>query len=540
MIFVFLLIGAVFVADNCKSQLAISIRHKVPQSLKDKPSMRHWLSIATALIFFGISPLGHAQQADTTGILDTFHVKADDPIAMTLDSVWSAYLFQNDDFTTDRNALNVHGFAKDSIPYYSDSVYSARFAQMNAESPFAYRYNEAVKGYLQLYLKRRRSYTSRLLGLSEMYYPMFEEMLDKYDMPLEIKHLAIVESGLKPVAKSRAGAVGLWQFMYPTGRMLGLQVTSYVDERRDPFKATEAACQYLRYLHSIYHDWDLALAAYNAGPGNVNKAIRRAGGGPKTYWEIRSYLPRETQGYVPAFYSVCYMMRYPSEHNIYPKKPDLQYFDYDTIHITEGVTFDQLAAVLCIEREMIERLNPMYKMGVIPQPLPGQKYVLALPKGSVGLFLMNEVYIYNYKQRYQEIDEELVVRERKTHIVVAGENLGKVARKHGCTVEELRIWNNLRKTTIQPGQQLLVFSVVTAPTTASVNNKEGVSDEAPNSSQSTSMGSDYVYHTVQSGDTLWSIAKANGLTVEQIRELNKNINENNLHRGQKIKIGVKG
>jgi membrane-bound lytic murein transglycosylase D len=506
--------------------------------------MNSWLSKSLFLLLGGtLAATSLAQGGASTNPNDSTEMVADDEVAAFLDSMYMLWVSEHDDFSSNRDELNVYNYAADSIPNFHDSVYVARFQRMNDNSPFDFQYNDATKSYVKLYVVRRRKYGSKLLGLAELYYPMFETMLDKYDMPLELKHLAIVESGLNASAKSRVGAMGLWQFMYPTGKMLGLQVTSYVDQRRDPLLATEAACQYLRYLHSMYDNWDLALAAYNAGPGNVNKAIRRAGGGKKTYWEVRPFLPKETRGYVPAFYSVNYMMSYPTEHNIFPRKPDMAYFDYDTVHISEGVTFDQISEVLCVKREIIEKLNPMYKLGIIPNPGPNRTAVLRIPRDKVGVFLTNEVYVYNFVKSPVLQDAEAVEKIRYVHTVTQGEYLSKVCKKYGASYEEVRIWNNLRSTKISPGQKLVVYSTQKVPVEP---NKSTLSTNpvATTSSGSTSVAADpnakYKYHTIQSGDTLWDIAKSNNISLEKLRSLNRGLDEKRLHTGQKIKIGIQG
>jgi membrane-bound lytic murein transglycosylase D len=486
-----------------------------------------------------------AQGGAATHPEDSTEMVADDEVAAFLDSMYMLWIDEHDSFSADRDELNIYNYAPDSIPTFDDSVYVARFQQMNDNSPFDFRYNDATKSYVKLYVVRRRKYGSKLLGLAALYYPMFETMLDKYDMPLELKHLAIVESGLNPSAKSRVGAMGLWQFMYPTGKMLGLQVTSYVDQRRDPLLATEAACQYLRYLHSMYDNWDLALAAYNAGPGNVNKAIRRAGGGKKTYWEVRPFLPKETRGYVPAFYSVNYMMSFPTEHNIFPRKPDMAYFDYDTVHISEGVTFEQISEVLCVKREVIEKLNPMYKLGLIPNPGPNRKVALRIPKDKIGTFLMNEVYVYNYVKTPVLQDAEAVEKIRFVHTVKEGEYLSKVCKKYGCSYEEIRIWNNLKNTKIRPDQKLVVYTtqkVPIEPNTSTLSGDPVASSSSSSSGSTTAVdpNAKYKYHTIRSGDTLWDIAKSNNMTHDKLRSLNKGLDEKRVHTGQKIKIGVQG
>ena len=223
------------------------------------------------------------------------------------------------------------------------------------------------------------------MAVSEYYFPMFEEHLAKYNIPLELKYLAIVESALNPKAKSRVGASGLWQFMYPTGKQYNLEVNSYVDERHDPLKATEAACQYLSHLYEIFGDWSLVLASYNAGPGNVSKAIRRSGGS-QNYWNIRKFLPRETANYVPAFLATMYIYEFKKEHGILPKKATLTYFETDTIMVKKQMSFKHISELLDISVEQIEFLNPIYKLKVIPFEEDKAHY-LRLPKNKMGLFV---------------------------------------------------------------------------------------------------------------------------------------------------------
>ncbi len=282
-----------------------------------------------------------------------------------LDSLKNLKYFEANEFLTDPNKLNVYKYSSDFVPVFEDLVYESRMSKLDAKTPFNLDYNSAVRPYIEMYTSRRRELVSRMLGMAKLYFPLFEEKLDKYDLPLELKHLAIVESALNPNAVSKAGAAGLWQFMYGTGKMFGLNVTSYVDDRRDPYKATEAACKYFKFLYKMFGDWQLVLAAYNGGPGTVNKAIRRSGG-KKTYWEIRPYLPKETQGYVPAFIAVNYVMNYTAEHNLYPYKPKNTYFDVDTIQIRQQVSFYQISEVLGIPMEDLDCLNPSYKKRVIP------------------------------------------------------------------------------------------------------------------------------------------------------------------------------
>tara|TARA_R110002094_G_scaffold120734_2_gene115582 strand:+ start:1745 stop:2695 length:951 start_codon:yes stop_codon:yes gene_type:complete len=285
----------------------------------------------------------HFNEGDTIKKVDSLKISeislSDDPIARRLDS-----LMRYNFFFTDSSQYSTEEFVQEDIetnlvPDFPDSIYKQRIALLDGQTPLALDYNVYVKNYITVYTKKRREQVSRMLGLANFYFPMFEEALDKYDIPLELKYLAIVESALNPVARSRVGATGLWQFMYATGKLNDLNVSSYIDERSDPLKSTEAACKYLSQLYRIFGDWNLVLAAYNSGPGNVSKAIRRSGG-RTNYWEIRPYLPRETAGYVPAFIAVNYIMNHSSDHFIYPKEIKDSYFNTDTISVKEQISLE--------------------------------------------------------------------------------------------------------------------------------------------------------------------------------------------------------
>jgi len=276
-----------------------------------------------------------------------------------------------------------------------------------------------------------------------------------------MKYLAIVESALNPTANSRAGAKGLWQFMYRTGKLYGLKVNSFVDDRFDPYKSTNAACRHLRDLFEIYGDWSLAMAAYNSGAGNVNKALRRAGG-VKSYWAVWPYLPRETRGYVPAFIAVCYLMNHAAEHNIYPTHPGIIYPGIDTVTVKDVLSFEQISEMLSIPHADIKFLNPAYKLGIIPADSTNH-YSLALPRQNVADFINNETALYNFKTD-KGIEKEKLraeikkAKERNVHKVRYGESLSVIASKYGCSVRNLKSWNNLRRNTIYTGQKLIVYS----------------------------------------------------------------------------------
>jgi membrane-bound lytic murein transglycosylase D len=496
----------------------------------------------------------------------TFVIIKDDPISAMMDSLMRTKYFESINFTTDTQKLNVHKYASDYVPYFDDLIYEARMAKLDAKSPFKLDYNDAVRSYIDLYANRRRGIVSRMLGLSQVYFPMFEQELDKYDLPLELKYLAIVESALNPNAVSRSGATGLWQFMYGTGKMFGLNISSYTDDRRDPLKETEAACQYFLYLYKMFNDWQLVLAAYNGGPGTVNKAIRRSGG-KKTYWEIRPFLPLETQGYVPAFIAVNYVMNYTVEHNLYPVSPKPYYFQTDTVHVKQEVSFAQISAVLNLPIEDVQYLNPTYKKGIIP--FTGDDAVLCLPVAKVGSFLNNENTIYAYTG--QEVDSLNTAINcfrpvQKFHKVKKGEQLASIAKKYGCTPAEIKEWNNLKGRNVSAGKMLVVYvkpsdesvlasakipklqkaeaeeqtvvaadpSIVAADSANSAAGKPGQKKKEAK----TAGGTRIIYHTVQAGDSLWVIAnKYKGVTVADLKKWN-NINNSKLRIGQKLKVSL--
>jgi membrane-bound lytic murein transglycosylase D len=465
---------------------------------------------------------------------------AETPIADMLDSLSTQKMFETAFSRPVFPKNNKYKFSEDSIPRYDDYTYQARLAKLDAVSPFDLVYNAHVKGFIDLYTVRKRESVSRMMGVAQLYYPMFEEVLDKYNIPLELKHLAVIESALIPYARSRAGAMGLWQFMYPTGKMYGLNVSSYIDERCDPYKATIAAAEYLKSLYNMFGDWQMVLAAYNAGPGTISKAIRRSGG-KKTYWEIRPYLPLETQGYVPAFIAANYVMSHGAEHNIYPAIPRKTYFEVDTVVIKEQMSFDQISQALDITTEEILYFNPQYRKNIIP----AGGYAICLPKNKIAMFLNHEQAIYA-AIKAQEKESDIILSEiKRTHTVKAGEKLSTIARKYGVTVADLKTWNYVGRKGIRPGKKLVVYvrEQKAAPQKIEINESAVASattteNETKQLAENTNAKADFIYHKVKKGESLFGIAKKYNVDHKDIKELN-GLKSNNLMYGQLLKIKVK-
>ncbi|MDD7915275.1 lytic transglycosylase domain-containing protein [Polaribacter ponticola] len=407
-----------------------------------------------------------------------------------------------------------------------------RLSHLNDKTPFNLAFNPSLEKVINSYLLYRSKYYPKLMAKAKYYFPMFEQHLDQYDVPLEMKYLAIVESALKPRVKSRVGATGLWQFMYGTGKQFDLKVSSYVDERQDPVKATIAACKYLSQLYKIFGDWDLALAAYNSGPGNVRKAIKRSGG-YRNYWNIRPFLPRETAGYVPAFYATMYIFEYANEHKIYSELP--RYFDFqtDTIQVKRTVSFDQISEVINLDEEEISFLNPSYKLDIIPF-INGRNYALRLPSSKTVEFLDKEKELYaladaDDAKREKPIPKYFEMDKRIRYRVKTGDYLGKIANKFGVRVSSVKRWNNLKNSRLKVGQRLSIYpkKVPFSVGKKSVKKKETIS---------TNKGAFSTY-TVKEGDSLWKISrKFNNVSVDEIKKWNNIWSAKSLKPGTKLKI----
>lgn len=509
--------------------------------------------ISLLVLFFGFSALhaasGHLQKSETDTIkkvapLDISEIfLKDDPIAMRLDSLMHFSIFSNDTAHFATEEFTKYEKIDDKlVPDFSDSIYEERIKQLDAQSPLDLDYNIYVKRYIHVYTKKRREQVSRMLGLAKFYFPLFEEALDRHDIPLELKYLAIVESALNPLARSRVGATGLWQFMYATGKMNGLNVSSYIDERSDPIKSTEAACKYLSQLYGIFGDWNLALAAYNSGPGNVSKAIRRSGG-KTNYWEIRSFLPRETAGYVPAFIAVNYIMNFSDEHFIYASNVKPSYFNTDTLAIKSKLSLDQIASLIDMPVKDLEFLNPAYRHKIIPQKKKGSYYNLMLPKSKMGLFVANEDSIYSIAQRDFEKKKKSLPAyvehsDRVRHKVRSGEFLGSIARKYGVSVSSIKRWNGLRSDNLRIGQRLTIHPRRMPSTTASKPKKSSTTKASKTKTPKAT--GDFNVYVVQNGDSFYSIAKNYpGISAQNIMDWNDINNAKRLKPGMSLKIFTK-
>ncbi|WP_299548878.1 LysM peptidoglycan-binding domain-containing protein [Seonamhaeicola sp.] len=469
-------------------------------------------------------------------ITDSTNIKKleDHELAAGIDEKWLEELYSNSLFDTIYKTVSELDFKEVDYPELPTDTLKARLEALNARTPFNVEYNPSLESVIKSYLKHRRDLIQRLLTLSDFYFPMFERELDNSNIPLEIKYLAIVESALKPRAKSRVGATGLWQFMFSTGKMYGLDVSSYVDERSDPIKSTKAATKYLAKLYEIFGDWDLALAAYNSGPGNVTKAIRRSGG-YKNYWNIRHNLPRETAGYLPAFLANMYIFEYAEEHGFKKVKPEFALAETDTVLVKSMITLDQVSEVTGTPVEQLQFLNPSYKLDIIPV-IKGEHYYLRLPIEVVGTFVNNEEKIYafvkkEFAKREKPLPQFFNATDRVRYKVRSGDYLGKIARRYGVRVSQIKRWNGLRSNNLQIGQRLTIYP--RKPYTPPVASSTATSKKATITKPLTG---DVIIYTVKSGDSLWSISqKFSGVSIQNIRDWN-GISGNNLKPGMKLKI----
>ena len=502
--------------------------------------MKQWM---VSLLFFLTTSLVNGQKpAHLVRPSDSLDP---DPFVNTVQQSLNLFYTDYANATTYDSIISALNYAPGQIPTFSDSVICAGLAHLNELTPFQLDCNSATLSTIKFFAAQRRGFIRIALGRSALYFDLFEEKLTEYGLPLELRFLSVIESGLRPQVKSRAGALGLWQFMYKTGRYFGLEENSYIDERMDPEKATDAACRYLKQLYGIYGDWNLALAAYNAGPGNVNNAIRRSGG-KTTYWEVRPYLPSETQGYVPNFIAATYMMTYHAEYNIIPMEAKIHNAQLDTMCVKSGVHMQTIAKLIDWELTDIQSLNPVYKTTYIPKMTPAR--CITGPLDKIGLLVSFEDSLYQLEEATYNpkpvINTPVVtsVTSQKDslsiqtppadtlrtntpptsnllyHKVKTGENLRQIALRYSVSTEQLMEWNALRTTNIYVGQKLTIYT------------NQAVVQPLPPPPPAKK------YYTVRAGDTFGRIAQRNNLTQAQLQRLNPGIKINSINVGQRIRI----
>lgn len=433
----------------------------------------------------------------------------------------------------------------DSVRFESnvpDSVYIDRIKKMN--SFITLPYNDIVKNYIIKYSEKMPSSIGKILGLCEYYMPIFQEIFNQYDMPEELRAMAVIESAMNPLATSRVGAKGMWQFMYSTAKSYGLHIDSFVDERVDPIKSAHAAAQYLQDAYEIFGDWNLAIASYNCGAGNVNKAIRRSGS--RAFWDLWPYLPRETRGYVPAFVGALYTMNYYKEHGIRPvavATPE----HVDTFHINKMLHLKQVSELTGAPLEDLKNLNPQYRHEIIPGN--DRQYILRIPYKYTNAFLENEDSLYRHKADiyFNPVTIKKIKEDgdgvRIVYRVKSGDYLGRIAINHGTTVAKIKKWNNLKSNNIRVGQRLIIYRGGNAPasTSSSSTSKQTAAKPASSSTSSAKTasaipaGTPYTTYTVKSGDSLYIIAKQfPGVSAQNIMDFNGI--GTNIKPGMKIKI----
>jgi membrane-bound lytic murein transglycosylase D len=453
---------------------------------------------------------------------------------------------------------------QDSVPIIPNELVRDRLSCLQNTIPL--HYNSYVQGFVNYFTIRNRKYTRRILERENVYFPLFEKYLAQYNLPQEFKYLAVVESSLNPRAVSWAKAVGLWQFMSPTAGDFRLQITPFIDERMDPEKSTEAACKFIKQLYRIFGDWELVMAAYNCGPGNVRKAIARAGGGKKTFWEIFPYLPQETRGYVPTFTAIVYTMNHAQDHEIVPDT--LRYpIATDTLLISQSLDLSRLAVQLSLNTEDLQQLNPAIRKGVLPETI--KNYPVKVPAQSRQVLALNRTAILDSSRvpvfkpvikpetmlasaaAAKKDDTPLPADstqadslQQTEYVVVKGDFLEKIAKKSQVTIAQLKEWNNLSSAALMPGQKLVIYAAIgqesqTAQETAETAPEAKTTLAAQhNRSNKPSQVEEEVkrIHAVQPGDTLYNISKRyNNIPVERIKKLNK-LKTDEIKPGQKLVI----
>ncbi len=492
--------------------------------------------------------------------------------AERIDSLWMkelSVLNQYDDMVADIAKMDINQKVDYELP---TELLKERLKKLDEKSPFNIEYNEGLENIIKSFLKNRKRSFERLMGISQYYFPMFEEALAKYNVPLEIKYLAVVESALKPKVISRAGATGLWQFMYDTGRQYGLKIDSYVDERSNELKSSDAAARYMQRSYEALGDWEMVLASYNSGLGNVSKAIRRSGG-HQNYWNVRKYLPKETQGYVPAFLATMYIFEYHKEHGIVPDKAIANHFATDTVAIKGHLTFKEISDLLDMPISELEYFNPAYKRNEIPY-ITGEMHYLRMPKDRIAVFTSNEDKIYAYakyedskrerpndrlavaKAKNGDTDKEFVTKTQY-HILKKGDNLSEISDQFGVSISDLKRWNRIKGKKLPYGKNLKIFvservakTIIKKDSTAA--SKDPLNDLPKESTSVATLDQPKPAKTfktekvvtfkdvtkiykVKSGDNLGAIADKNNVSVAEIKKWN-HLKSDNIAQGKSLKI----
>ena len=342
------------------------------------------------------------------------------------------------------------------FPQFPDLVYEYHIAELNKTTPLDLSYNQHVRRYIDIFTLERRAQVEQFMGLAEWYFPIFEDYLQRYDLPMELKYLAVIESGLNPLARSPSNAIGLWQFLYSTAQMFDLQVSSYIDERSDVYKSTDAACRYLQYLYRTFGDWNLALAAYNGGPGELNKAIARSGG-QRNFWELYPHITEAMRNYVPAFIAIYYVFNHADKHLLTPAPRDPWFADLDTLQVHQKVSFSGISRMLGLDETILHKLNPCYRTGEIPYM--GQPMTLVLPRNKAIDFLKSENQIIATRKNVNNsLPEQQPGMVSVQYTVQPGDFLHKIALRYGSTIDDICRWNNLTDKTLSAGMKLVIWT----------------------------------------------------------------------------------
>jgi membrane-bound lytic murein transglycosylase D len=512
------------------------------------------------LILFTALNVNANANANANAVGDTIIIRLNDDIeriSRDLDSLansWYVRLALRD---------NPEAVSPDSvISEFPDSVYLDRLRKINSVISMPY-YNNIIRSHIHVYTRLKIEDFRAILGLMNYYFPMIEDIFDSYGLPAELKYMAVIESALNPNAVSRAGATGLWQFMYSTGRLYGLTINSIVDERRDPIKATHAAAKYLRDMYGIYNDWALVIAAYNCGPGNVDKAIRRSGN-RKDYWEIYYRLPRETRGYLPQYYAATYAINNYKEHHIQPLPISIPVAT-DTLMINSDMHLAQISQVMNIPLGELRALNPQYRTGFIPGNTKPQS--LTLPLKNLGDFIdkldtirkyKSEIYLSRTNQtvnpaRSVYLPPDVKGKTKLYYYVKDGDNLGFIAEWFRIGLSDLRFWNDIYGNTIRVGQRLAVFidpaktDFYSKINSMSFEEKQRLTGKSiplnqvtAKSNSASESDTEFVYYTVQYGDTIWDIVKKfDSVSTTEVLSLNGISDPGKIQVGQKLKIRKK-